>query len=833
MDHRVDARGLITTYQYDNVDREIERGYQDGTLLLFEYDKVGNRKVMVDVTGGVRHTYTYDYDNVNRTTLAVDPNAEDIAYTYNGVGQRTTMVDPDGGTFTYLYDTVGRLGTIVNPYSETTTLVYDDADRQTGTIHGNTTKTTIIYDAASHRTGVINANSSNTTLSYYLYAHDWVGNRTSVWENGTDVSNWNYDRTDQLIDDIVRPATTAVNWYGLTLAQWGLMSADGWYNLPVDDIPTGGAGFLEYDSRGNRETQLDAVTGDITTLAYDDANRLLWAEDVSGITTYTFDENGNQTSIEDPSNDITTSTWNGENRLIEVEHPDSTITEYRYNPDGLRVSQDHDGIVTLYVYDGNNLLQETDDVGLAEAEYTFIPQPYAKFVSQRRDTESSFYMPDGIRNVRQLTDDGQVVTDDDKFDAFGNRISSTGSTSNFYAYNGECGYRDDSHAGPDGELSTHHRNISSKTGRFTSEDPAEDDHNLYRPVGNNPVNRQDPSGLDENRGDVSLAPLKPLLPKQIGGLYDLAPPLKEESLDQWLAALGYKLEGSRKEAWQQFMLAKAGITAAEIRDYRDFSPKNQAIMKRIYGYYTDVFVANPELLWAGMAKLAGNSVWNGLEMGDSFKPLSQLAPGGGPTKLIDAMQQELVKMNLEIIMDLGWVHEAYVTGGMDEIERLRSGKLLGRDVYSAFKDIHGGKLEGDQDRINNGNAALLEREQSIILRRGYRELALLQDKGLDQGMAENSISPIPGGKDFLDVVPGGDLTTFDDRWRWIETDMLPKWLAFSPAERLTLVQQPLGATPTALRNALLRDLADGLRSFLQHRKTDAEKIKEALNGPHP
>jgi len=84
-------------------------------------------------------------------------------------------------------------------------------------------------------------------------------------------------------------------------------------------------------------------------------------------------------------------------------------------------------------------------------------------------------------------------------------------------------------------------------------------------------------------------------------------------------------------------------------------------------------------------------------MGDSFK---QMAPGYGQGKLIDTMQRELVKMNLEIYMDLGWVHEAYVTGGMDEIERLCSGKQLDKTVYSAFKHIHDGKLEKNQELIN-------------------------------------------------------------------------------------------------------------------------------------
>jgi RHS repeat-associated protein len=152
--------------------------------------------------------------------------------------------------------------------------------------------------------------------------------------------------------------------------------------------------------------------------------------------------------------------------------------------------------VTLFLYDGNNRLQETDETGLVEAEFTYIPLPYAEVLSQHRDMESSFYLCDGIRNIRQLTDDTQAITDEYSYDAFGNLRSSTGSSANSQLYKGHLlSYRNDPHAGPDTETSTHFRNQSAQTGRFTSEDPAADDHNLYRLVGNNPVNKEDPSGL--------------------------------------------------------------------------------------------------------------------------------------------------------------------------------------------------------------------------------------------------------------------------------------------------------------------------------------------------
>ncbi|MDB5391410.1 MAG: hypothetical protein JWM11_7056, partial [Planctomycetaceae bacterium] len=58
-------------------------------------------------------------------------------------------------------------------------------------------------------------------------------------------------------------------------------------------------------------------------------------------------------------------------------------------------------------------------------------------------------------------------------------------------------YHNDPDAGPESIFSLHHRNYAANIGRFQSEDPAEDDLNLYRMVGNSPPNRVDPSGLEE------------------------------------------------------------------------------------------------------------------------------------------------------------------------------------------------------------------------------------------------------------------------------------------------------------------------------------------------
>jgi RHS repeat-associated protein len=102
-----------------------------------------------------------------------------------------------------------------------------------------------------------------------------------------------------------------------------------------------------------------------------------------------------------------------------------------------------------------------------------------------------------------LTDASGVVTDTYDYDAFGNKINSTGTTPNNYLYRGEFF---------DSDLGLYYlraRYMNPLTGRFMSRDPEESkifDSNRkpvdpkmlhkYLYVGGDPINAKDPTGRD-------------------------------------------------------------------------------------------------------------------------------------------------------------------------------------------------------------------------------------------------------------------------------------------------------------------------------------------------
>jgi hypothetical protein len=249
------------------------------------------------------------------------------------------------------------------------------------------------------------------------------------------------------------------------------------------------------------------------------------------------------------------------------------------------------------------------------------------------------------------------------------------------------------------------------------------------------------------------------------------------------------------DEWRQRAMAAAGIDPNHWDPGAGFEA-NQENIKKVYALYAKWYLDHPELKWAGMAKLAGGSVYGGFLSMVEERPgwgwafLGPLGVGYAKTKRtqMDKVERIFVGMQKNIFMDLAWQHQAYTEGGLPALKAAYASGDMSLANYEAWVKI----ATGDENARWEGNKTLLLREQSEVLPPDYRRIQdLWFGDSITDEISSNTASPIPGGDPFRRLYPDGDVTTFEDRWKWIENQMLPEYRALGDAHTRALVAQPL------------------------------------------
>jgi YD repeat-containing protein len=113
-------------------------------------------------------------------------------------------------------------------------------------------------------------------------------------------------------------------------------------------------------------------------------------------------------------------TWDFENRLTSVQLPGSGGTiSFKYDAFGRRIYKSSSSATSIYVYDGDNLIEETNSAGAAVARYTQglnIDEPLAML----RGSTTSYYSADGLNSVTSLTNTSGANAQTHTYDSFGN-----------------------------------------------------------------------------------------------------------------------------------------------------------------------------------------------------------------------------------------------------------------------------------------------------------------------------------------------------------------------------------------------------------------------------
>ncbi len=468
-EHRTLNANTISYGIHPQTDRITSKTMSPGGVVSFEYDTAGRRAVMNDATGAV----TFNYDSRDRLVRKISPWGT-VQYGYDRSGNLTGMgtLNAEGVTVSYIRDGLSRPVTVVDERmplgSRETVYTYDGVGNLDKCTYPNGVRHDWDYNVQNHLTALTVTNGANI-LKSFNYTLGPTGNRQSVVENAGRSVTWVYDDLYRLTGETITNA--AVN---------GTIS-------------------YTYDRVGNRLTRgsnIVAVPTQTFTGNYDVNDKL----NAAG---YSYDTGGRTTA----SNGWTYA-YDAENRLISASQGTTQLT-YAYDGDGNRVQKilavnGQTPVTTRYLVDTNNLtgyaqvLEELDGNNVVKKRYT-----YGLDLISQTDVATSvshYYGYDGTGSVRFLTDSTGAISDSYDYEAFGQILSSTGSTNNEFKFHGE---RQDPEMGL---TYLRARYMDGNIGRFTTMDSYEGDANnpltqhKYVYVSGNPVNKSDPSGLDPQWG---------------------------------------------------------------------------------------------------------------------------------------------------------------------------------------------------------------------------------------------------------------------------------------------------------------------------------------------
>jgi RHS repeat-associated protein len=330
---------------------------EPGKRTTFTHDSNGNvlTKTELDTASSESRTWTYTYNSFGKVLTADGPRSDvsDVTtYAYyncttgSQCGQIQTITNAASHVTTYnTYNAHGQPLTITDPNGLVTTLTYDLRQRLTSRTVGSE-QTTFDY----WPTGLL----KKATLpdgSFLEYTYDGAHRLTEIEDSEGNRIVYTLDamgnRTGEEVFDPSSALTQTRTRVFNTLNQlWKEIGAAGTAAVTTT---------FAYDNNGN-QTTINAPLSRNTVQAYDELNRLKQVTDpLSGITLYGYNALDQLISVTDPRSKVTTYSYNALGDLKQQVSPDTGTTVNTYDSGGnLATSTDARSKTGTYGYDALN-----------------------------------------------------------------------------------------------------------------------------------------------------------------------------------------------------------------------------------------------------------------------------------------------------------------------------------------------------------------------------------------------------------------------------------------------------------------------------------------------
>ncbi|HJS43583.1 MAG TPA: RHS repeat-associated core domain-containing protein [Gemmatimonadales bacterium] len=471
-------RGDVITMTYDLMGRLTSRSGPDFPVDSFKYEPAGRWTV----AWNTNQRDSMAFDQAGRLAAArqamLGGVAYQLSYTYDIRDRLTDRSAPTGGNLTkYRYSaTSGALDTLCSAsaciaFKRSGELLSDTVIYKPGQ-SGNWRRLAI--RDSTHRVTVDTFNVAGIdTLFGGAAAYDAQSRLRYEFRKAAGARWYTYDASGRLIDACDQILSTVCRTeYGTDWDPW---------------THTFGTPAYAYDSSGNRiDPSANATIGTGNrvvsfrgyTLGYDANGALISKIGPGGTPSYTY-------------------AWDALGRLTELRNGGQLIASYKYDAMGRRIANTAaDGTTERYVYSGDQVILDVTGTHALKREYGYHAGSDRLLVIRQVQSPSwtGIVLSDPVvGTVRGIADlSGGTLRKRYVPTAWGQIGTDTGVVTRFRM--GSMEYDQ-----PTGLYHMQARYYDPELGRFLSEDPIgiQGGLNLYAYAGNDPINRRDPSGLEE------------------------------------------------------------------------------------------------------------------------------------------------------------------------------------------------------------------------------------------------------------------------------------------------------------------------------------------------